>query len=263
MSKGDPTAGNIYKIGDLVHYNSIKASARGIHMMNGGPHGVGQIVGFKGPNLHGGYNAAVRFRIGLSKRYSKYHFDEEFLEPVVPRSDREAASYAAMFPPKPAGGKTRRVPLGMQEDPEADLRKATGFAQAFADLVINHGGPRVRVWSAPGKGARVYFPGEAGYLSFSRGGDMDPMHRGKLAFNENALYPSWRTAYRKARDEYRERLKHYYEAENARLEAQIVADDVDVRRLGALEEQERNRGGKRRVPSAADFERAMRLRKLG
>ena len=79
-------------------------------------------------------------------------------------------------------------------------------AEALMDAIHAAGGPRLRVWSKPGTGVRVYFPGEIGYLSVGQDGSVSETSRGKLHFNESGLYPAWRKAVREGRRVYLEQL---------------------------------------------------------
>jgi hypothetical protein len=74
------------------------------------------------------------------------------------------------------------------------------------------GAPRLRAWSAPGVGARVYFPGGA-YVSIGRGGDVAATMRGAQTFDEKSLYPAQRRAFRDGLAIYLMQLKAHFEAQ--------------------------------------------------
>ena len=68
-------------------------------------------------------------------------------------------------------------------------RTAVEHAEALVHAMAAAGAPRLRVWSKPGLGVRVYFPsGE--FVSVDRGGRVDAMLRGKATFLESSLL--WR-----------------------------------------------------------------------
>lgn len=75
-------------------------------------------------------------------------------------------------------------------------RRTTADARAhalrLAELLRELGGPRVNVWSREGVGTRLYFPGEAGFLSIGEDGTVRDRERGKLVFMESAIYPEQR-----------------------------------------------------------------------
>lgn len=80
---------------------------------------------------------------------------------------------------------------------------AKAFAERLASLIVEQGGPSVRAWFREGVGARVYFPGEAGFLSVSGDGSVSDILRGRQVFEERALYPQQRKAVRAARAKFR------------------------------------------------------------
>lgn len=77
-----------------------------------------------------------------------------------------------------------------------DARK---IAERFVCLVQKHGGPnRLNVWSKPGKGTRIYFPSNLGYVSVSGDGSITEINRGAYTLCTGDLYPAWKRAYRSA-----------------------------------------------------------------
>ncbi len=83
------------------------------------------------------------------------------------------------------------------------IEESRAAAHRLADLIALAGGPSARVWGQKATGIRVYFPGQAGYLSVS-GLDVSEVGRGKQTFYPTALYPAWARAVAKARKQFRE-----------------------------------------------------------
>lgn len=76
---------------------------------------------------------------------------------------------------------------------------ARDIADRFVSLIQKHGGPkRLNVWSKDGKGTRVYFPANLGYVSISGDGSITEINRGRYTLCTGDLYPAWRRAYRAA-----------------------------------------------------------------
>lgn len=98
------------------------------------------------------------------------------LVPVIEDALREKA--AARLGPK--------VPRSTAE--------AHAHAEALAELLQAEGIQGARAWSKPGVGARVYLPGEAGYLSVSFDGDVSATVRGARVYDPAGLYPAQRKA---------------------------------------------------------------------
>lgn len=96
---------------------------------------------------------------------------------------------------------------------ELDRTFAVQSAEILAAAIRDAGGPNTtRAWSKPGVGARVYFPGEAGYLTVEQDGSVSELSRGRLTFVESAFYPNWKRAVRAGR-------KAYMQGLDARLDA--------------------------------------------
>jgi hypothetical protein len=84
-----------------------------------------------------------------------------------------------------------------QRRPDRD--DARMHAEAFVRILAEVGGPKqLRVWQGADAGARVYFPGDLGYVTVSREGTVRDMARGGQTLAVTALYPAWRRAYREA-----------------------------------------------------------------
>ena len=154
----------------------------------------------------------------------------------------------------PVGRKASPGPRAPRDTGAADLAEAEAYAVRFAAEVARHGGPTVRLWTKPGIGVRMYFPLDTGFLTMSRGGDIGVRDRGKQSLAMTALPATWRKALAKARESFGVYLAGKYAAEGA-----------DIDRLMVLEDQERDRGGKRRHASpgvsASAFARAMKARR--
>jgi hypothetical protein len=118
-------------------------------------------------------------------------FEQKLLERAIERTEKVAAARArlelAPRPPRP---------------PRRTTSEAVACANLFAEALKKVGGPRVKVWSKPSAGTRVYFPGDAGYLSVGQDGTLRELERGRLVFVIDALYPSWRKKVREAKTIY-------------------------------------------------------------
>ena len=86
----------------------------------------------------------------------------------------------------------------MARSHDDDFEEAMAHAERLAQLVREQpGAPRaVRAWGKPGIGARVYFPGDLGFVSVGWDGSVSTTSRGRQIFDPGALYPSWRRAWR-------------------------------------------------------------------
>jgi len=112
-------------------------------------------------------------------------FEQKLLERAIERTEKAAAARARLEPA-----------------PRRTTSEAVAYANLFAEALKKVGGPRVKVWSKPSAGARVYFPGDAGYLSVGQDGTLRELERGRLVFVIDALYPSWRKKVREAKTIY-------------------------------------------------------------
>jgi hypothetical protein len=131
---------------------------------------------------------------------------EEWLAHLAARVEEakaDAARYRAMQRERAAGEAARGL----------DRTFALQSAEALVDAIRAAGGPsQLRVWTKPGLGVRVYFPGEIGHLTVGEDGSISEASRGKVHFLESGLYPAWRKAVREGRRAYLQQL-------GARLEA--------------------------------------------
>ena len=131
---------------------------------------------------------------------------EEWLAHLAARVEEakaDAARYRAMQRERAAGEAARGL----------DRSFALQSAEALVDAIRAAGGPsQLRVWTKPGLGVRVYFPGEIGHLTVGEDGSISEASRGKVHFLESGLYPAWRKAVREGRRMYMQQL-------GARLEA--------------------------------------------
>lgn len=109
-----------------------------------------------------------------------------------------------------------------------DHEHAMRHGAALAEGINAQGGPHVRVWGIPAKGVRVYFPGEAGYLSVGPDGSVSEVSGRYRTFAESALYPAWKRAVRAGREVYRAGLLARLTAHDAERVA-IVAEADAVR----------------------------------
>lgn len=91
---------------------------------------------------------------------------------------------------------------------QVDWKNAIAHAKVLVGLIrATPGAPKqVRVWSQPGVGVRIYFPGQIGFLSVGWEGSPSRMMRGVQTYNESAMYPAWRRAVRSALAVYNEDL---------------------------------------------------------
>jgi hypothetical protein len=97
-------------------------------------------------------------------------------------------------------------------------RTAEEHAEALVRAVAAvPGAPRLRAWSKPGIGARVYFA-SGDFLSIGRGGEIGTTSRGRATFLETNLYPAQRRAYRAGVATYLAELQAHFEAEAGRHE---------------------------------------------
>lgn len=79
-------------------------------------------------------------------------------------------------------------------DADRDAEAAHAHAEALAELLRAEGINAARAWSKPGSSARVYLPGEAGYLAVGFNGDVHTTVRGARVYAPSGLYPSQRQA---------------------------------------------------------------------
>lgn len=107
-----------------------------------------------------------------------------------------------------------------------DVVHAHRHADALAEAINALGGPRVRVWSAPGKGVRVYFPGSIGYLGVGADGSVSETAGRYQTFAESSLYPAWRRIVREGRETYRAGLLARLTAHDAERVALVEAHDA-------------------------------------
>lgn len=90
---------------------------------------------------------------------------------------------------------------------ELDHTFALASAQALIDAIRAAGGPQVlSIWTRPGYGVRVYFPGEKNYLVVGTDGSLSDIVRGRRVFDDGAFYPNWRRAIRAGRSAYADTL---------------------------------------------------------
>lgn len=80
----------------------------------------------------------------------------------------------------------------LDSDAQAPLKTARAYADELVAVFVANGVHFTKAWDAPGVGARVYFPGEAGFLSVDRGGRATDLLRGRRTFDPHGLPPSWR-----------------------------------------------------------------------
>lgn len=92
----------------------------------------------------------------------------------------------------------------MRRSHDHDFEDAMAHAERLAELVrAQPGAPRrVSAWGKKGVGARVYFPGELGFVSVGWDGSVSTTSRGQQTLSESAMYRSWRTAWRAGRAAY-------------------------------------------------------------
>jgi len=156
---------------------------------------------------------------------------EEWLDHLAGRVEEakaDAARYRAMQREREAVEAVRGL------DRDVALRSAEVLVAAIRAA----GGPsQLRVWTKPGVGVRVYFPGEIGYLSVGSDGSVSETSRGKLHFAESGLYPAWKKAVREGRRAYLQQL-------GARLEAagEARAARMDAVRKGSAARTESGMG---------------------
>jgi len=97
-------------------------------------------------------------------------------------------------------------------------RTAHDHAEALARAIsAQPGAPRVRAWSKPGVGARVYFA-NGDFVSVGRGGSLQATSRGRATFLESSLFPAQRAAYRAGVAAYLAELDAYFDEEASRHE---------------------------------------------
>jgi hypothetical protein len=114
--------------------------------------------------------------------------DEDYLE-FVADIERQLDAAKRLV----ASNKRQRA----QSRPDRD--DARMHAEAFVRILAEVGGPKqLRVWQGSSADARIYFPGDLGYVTVSREGTVRDMARGGQTLAVTALYPAWRRAYREA-----------------------------------------------------------------
>jgi hypothetical protein len=140
---------------------------------------------------------------------------EEWLAHLAQRVEEakaDAAAYRTMQRERAAGDAASAL----------DRTFALESAEALVAAIRAAGGPsQLRVWTKPGLGVRVYFPGAIGHLDVGQDGSISEVSRGKLHFAESGLYPAWKNAVREGRRAYMQqlgaRLAAHGEARAARM----------------------------------------------
>jgi hypothetical protein len=125
---------------------------------------------------------------------------EEWLAHLAQRVEEakaDAAAYRTMQRERAAGDAASAL----------DRTFALESAEALVAAIRDAGGPsQLRVWTKPGLGVRVYFPGAIGHLDVGQDGSISEVSRGKLHFAESGLYPAWKKAVREGRRMYLQQL---------------------------------------------------------
>lgn len=106
------------------------------------------------------------------------------------------------------------------------LQQRVAHAQALVAAVqTERGTPQVRLW-VQGHDVRIYFPRPVGYVTPDVQGRLYGVVRGQRVFAEQAMYPGWRRAWRRA-------LASYHEGLEARLmQFQEQWDELDEEDVG-------------------------------
>jgi len=90
---------------------------------------------------------------------------------------------------------------------DLDHAFALESAEALVAAIRAAGGPQMlSVWTRPGYGVRVYFPGKDNYLVMNTDGSPSDIVRGRRVFDEGAFYPNWRRAIRAGKRAYLDTL---------------------------------------------------------